>query len=306
VSTADTPERPQNVFTEEPAVAAAKKADQAVPGEKPGQTSADSAPTPDKPKRKPKGNRRAERKFAKLRRELEVATSENTELKGRLEALENAGPAPTPKPEPQLREFKTPREYADAVAAWVKESKPAPKPTPKPEKPKPSANTAHAEDLKTFAADGNKRLGDKFTAAFTNKDLAINQVMGEFMLDSDLGPELMVYLHEHEDEAKQIWLDKPEAATERLEAIEAALDEDEPTTQVTDHDGKPERDAQGKFVKKPDPEPKPTIGTKSNAPPAPGDSERGEVVPATDLEKAEMDDYSKTRRKQYADRGERV
>ncbi len=303
VSTADTPERPQNVFTEEPVIAAAKKADSAAPGDDPGQNSDDSATPPDKAKRKPHRDRPAERRISKLTKQLDVSNSENAELKTRIEALENAAPAPKTKPEPQLRDFKTPREYADAVAAWVAESKPA----PKPKKPaKPTANTAHAEELKRFAKDGTKRLGDKFQAAFQTKELAINQVMGEFLLDSDLGPELMVYLHEHQDEARQIWFDDAEAANERLEAIELKLDSPTATTDDA-NDNKPARDKDGKFVKaEPDPEPKPTTGTKSSAPPAPSDSEKGDNIPDTNLEKAGMDDYAATRRKQIRASGGRA
>ena len=306
VSTADTPERPQNVFTEEPGIAAAKQADQAASDDMSGQTSDNSAKPPDKSKRKPHRDRPAERRISKLTRQLDASHSENADLKTRLEALETAAPAPKAKPEPQLRDFKSPREYATAISTWIADSESATKPKSTTDKKpaRPSANTAHAEDLKKFAADGKERLGDTFTKAFTNDDLAINQVMGEFILDSDLGPEVMVYLHEHQDEARQIWFDKPDEANKRLEAIEAELDK--PTATTDDNDGKPKRDATGKFVKQPDPEPKPTTGTKSSAPPAPSDSEKGVTIPTTDLEKAGMDDYANTRRKSYRDQGYRM
>lgn len=305
VSTADTPERPQNVFTEEPAVAEAREASKAAPGE-PGQTSDDSAKSPDKSKRKSPRDRPAERRISKLTRKLDASQTENAELRERIEALEADKPAPKKTPEPQLRDFKTPQEYAHALNKWETEQKPAPKPKAKPAKP--TASKAHAENLKRFAKDGTERIGDTFQAAFKDNDLAINQVMGEFMLDSDIGPEIMVHLHENQDLARQIWFDKPEEATKRLEAIEAELDGDKPATQTDDAagDDSPARNADGTFAKaEPDPEPK-TRTTKSNAPPAPGDSERGELVPGTDLEKAGMDDYSATRRKQYKERGERI
>ena len=307
VSTADTPERPQNVFTEEPGIAEAREASQAAPGDKPGQTSDDSAKPPDKSKRKPHRDRPAERRISKLTRQLDASNSENADLKGRIEALEANQDKPAAKPEPQLRDFKTPREYADAVAAWVTDSKPAPKPKPK-TPAKPTANTRHAEDLKKFAAEGKERIGDKFQAAFTDNDLGINQVMGEFMLDSDVGPEVMVYLHEHQDEARQIWFDKADAANERLEAIEAKVS-GEPATTTDDvpGDDKPARNPDGTFAKaEPDPEPKPTTGTKSSAPPAPSDSEKGVTIPDTNLEQAPMDDYANSRRKSYRDRGYRM
>jgi hypothetical protein len=295
VSTEDTPERPQNVFTEEPAISEAK-ASPSAPGDDPGQTSDDSDPPPRK-KRKHR-DRPAERRISKLSEQLEASNATNAELTARLDALEAKPPAA--KPEPKLRDFQTPREYADAVAAWVKDSTPAAKPKPK---AKPTENSKLTEARKQFAVDGNKRLGDTFQDAFTADDLAINQTMGEFMLDSDLGPELLVYLHTHQDEARAIWFDKPEEANKRLEAIEDTLDSGKPEPKIDD-DGKPARGKDGKFVKEPDPEPK-TRTSKSNAPAAPSDSERGEVVPSTDLEKAPMDDYSRTRRKQYRDRGER-
>lgn len=308
VSTADTPERPQNVFTEEPEVAAAKKADQAAPDDEPGQTSGDSATPPNKPKRKPHRDRPAERRISKLTRQLDASQSENAQLKEQLEAAEIKAPAP--KPEPKLQDFMTPREYADAVAAWVVESKPAPKPKSKPDKPaKPTANTQHAEDLKKFAAEGNERIGDKFQAAFTDKTLAINQVMGEFLFDSDLGPEIMVHLHEHQDLARQIWFDSKETATERLEALETELEGGTPPSDEIADDGKRTRDASGKFVKgdkKPEPEPKPKTGTKSSAPPAPSDSDKGEVIPDANLETADMDKYADSRRKTYRSQGYRM
>ncbi len=304
VSTADTPERPQNVFTEEPAIAEAR-ASEAASGNQPGQNSDDSASSPDKSKRKPHRDRPAERRISKLTKKLDISQATNAELLERIEALETNAPAPKKAPEPQFRDFKTPQEYAHALTAWEKESKPAPKQTPKPGTPaKPTASTAQAEALKQFAKDGNKRLGDTFKVAFKDNDLAINKVMGEFLLDSDLGPEVMVYLHEHPDEARQIWFDDLDAANERLDAIEAELDE--PTTATDDAGGnKPTRGKDGKFVKaEPDPEPK-TRTTKSSAPPAPGDSERGEIVPDTNLEKAGMEDYAATRRKQLRDQGQR-
>lgn len=310
VSTADTPERPQNVFTEEPEVAAAKKADQSAPDTKPGQTSDDSDTPPNKSKRKPHRDRPAERRISKLTRQLDASNSENADLKGRIEALENAAPAPKVKPEPKLQDFKTPREYADAVAAWVVESKPASKPKTKPAKP--TANTQHAEDLKKFAADGNERIGEKFQAAFTDKTLAINQVMGEFLFDSDLGPEIMVHLHEHQDLARQIWFDSNEEATKRLEALETELEGDPPPSDEIADDGKPaeqQRGADGKFVKddkKPESEPKPKTGTKSSAPPAPSDSDKGEIIPDANLETADMDKYADSRRKTYRSQGYRM
>lgn len=309
VSTADTPERPQNVFTEEPAVAAAQEASTAAPGEKPGQTSDDSATPPNKSKRKPHRDRPAERRISKLTRQLDASEATNAELLGRIEKLEAGQAAKPPAPEPQLKDFKTPKEYAHALNAWEAEQKPAAKPksTDKPAKPKPSANTAHAEDLKTFANEGKERIGEKFQAAFTDNDLAINQVMGEFLLDSDVGPEVMVYLHEHQDEARQIWFDKPEEANKRLEAIESKLDGNEPPPGDTNDDGKPARNPDGTFATKaPDPEPKRKATTKSSAPPAPSDSERGETIPDTNLEKAPMDDYAAQRRKQIRAAGGRA
>ena len=167
-----------------------------------------------------------------------------------------------------------------------------------------SQQQAHADDLKAFAKDGTDRLGDTFQDAFTNTDLAINQVMGEYLLDSDLGPDIMVYLNEHQEVAKQIWLDSPKAAAKRLGDIEDELEQGSPGDQDDDDDGKPKRDATGKFAKKSDPKPK--TGTKSNAPPAPGESERGEVHHDKNLETAGMDDYAATRRAQIKRDGGRI
>ncbi len=137
VSTADTPpERQINVLTEDPGIAAARKASEAAPGDQPGQTSGDSATPPDKSKPKPPRNRSAERRISKLTKRLDVSQATNAGLReeldatsARLDALES-NKAPTK--EPQLKDFETPPEYAEAHSAWKLEQSAEP---PKPGKP---------------------------------------------------------------------------------------------------------------------------------------------------------------------------
>ena len=303
VSTADTPpERPQNVFTEEPEIAAARKDSKAAPTDPPdGQKSDDSATPPDKAKPKPKRNRPAERRISKLNRKLEQEREEKealanqvAELNERLSKVESAASA---KPEPQLKDFENPQEYAKAYAKWDKEqaaatetTKPKAEPKPKADPKPPAASGPHAaDDLVAFAQDGSERLGEDFETAFKDKDLAVNQAMGEFLLNSDVGPELYVHLHKNPTLAKSIYLEGPEDAQERLAELEEQIAEGET----------PEPEP------KPEPKQKEKASTKSKAPKPPSPPDRGEVLPEKNLETADMDDYAATRRKQLKEAGHR-
>ncbi len=290
-TTEATTERPMNVFTEEPAVTAARKQAESASGKKPDQTSDGSDASPDNQETGNTGRRRGSRKLARLYRKLEDADERDTaqaaeieSLQARIDTLEKADP----KPEPELKDFKSGREYHKAMQKWEADATAAAKPKPR-AKPRPDPDHSDtqpspyaAADLKALIKDGKKRFGEKFEDAWDDKDLAINKVIGDFLLDSDFGAELLIHLHEKPELAKEIVLETKKEATSRLELLEETLEK-------AAKEGT--RGPDGKF-KKPDPNESQTVKTKSKAPTAPSDSERGTTIPEADLETADMDTYA--------------
>lgn len=208
-----------------PAIPATSAAD-----DKDGPITSDSdsgkAPTP------PKRNRPAERRIRKLTDKLSAAEAKDAanvnriaELEGQVETLVSATPKAA---EPKLNDFANPREYAKAYAKWEGSPETAPKPTRRAAAPKPKADTPPAappkphqdSEILGFQERGKKKLGDEFIEALGEKT-AVNQLMGEYMLDHDVGPEMYVHLANNPEEARKIYDSSVPRQIKAMEALAA-------------------------------------------------------------------------------------
>lgn len=296
VSTAETPQTRDEitVVTEEKL-----KPQDAVPAPLSDEPKPDASATPenDKPKsddgsgdQPRKRNRSAERKIRSLTRKLSEAESRGTAsdekvaaLEAELETLKATPPAPR-KPKPKLADFKTSEEYAEAHVAWKTESEaPAPKP-PAPKKPDPTSTGATGNpDFDELAEEGEKRLGSEFKEALYDQTLPLSKNMSEFIFDSDVGPELVMWLDDHREEAREMF-------DMRRSKVEAALEEVETGLSGTPAKETPKadtskRDSGGRF--------------RGKASPPPGDPIGGGVGGTSTNEIQEglsMDEFAKRRR----------
>ncbi len=317
------PERPtdQHVTTDDAAnplnpeaVQQAAQADAAAAtdGGSKGKTD-DSATSDNNQQTKPPGRRSQERRFARMRdrltrteQKLAKRDQEVEELRGRLDKLE-AGAGDNPPAEPQLADFKTPQEYATAYAKWQADQKGASTPQPKqpkqPAQPATPAPPAPAdEDVQAFVKRGKERLGDAFMEALEDPEsTTVSPVMGEYMLESEHGPELYLYLADHQELARKIANKTETFAMRELEKLEALakdgklLDSDDGGDTSTS-DGvetvetSPTGGDQGKRSKQ----------TKAPAPPADAGRDGGDTALPPNPETESMEDYAARRRKEEA------
>lgn len=274
----------------------------------------DSAPeTPEKPQA-PKRNRSAERRIARLTAKLAESEAKRTasesrlsELERSVEELRNSQPKPKPAPEPQLRDFDTPQEYAKAYAQW-EEAKatpaaakpPAAKPpaTPEPKAPDPKDTEPDVvaptdAELAVFFQEGAE-LGDAFAAAVKVEGLPVSKRMGRFMVESDVGPEMYVYLSKHPAEAAAIYRANKDDARTRLEKLEQTIRNAGDAISVEPE--QPETPPE-------DSTPPPKGARRTKAPEPPSDATpRGGATRGVRPEDESMDEYAERRRKEEARR----
>ena len=305
VVTTDTPLEVQESSEADPNAKAAA----AKPG-----GSNEQKPAPATTKRKPRRDKSAEGKIHKLTamlddsgKTIEANTAEIAELREQVEALEAATPE---VPEPKLDDFKTPQEYAKAYAKW---SKPAAKPKPKPA-PAPAAKPAASTEPAPAAADpeivdfrkrGTEKLGDEFVEALQVEGQAVNQLMGEFIFDSEFGPEIYVHLSNNQTDARKIYDASSRRAITALEALEVKakageLDVGEGQLSIQDPAELDEHDTGPAKTTKAAP-------TKTKAPTPPSSTKDGASVNlAKDPEKESMDEYGARRAKEEAVKAGRI
>jgi hypothetical protein len=258
-------------------------------------------------------NRPAERKIKKLTDKLSAAEARDVEnanriadLEGQVETLTDA----TPKPkEPQLRDFDNAPDYARAHAKWsAAKEPPAPKPTRKPAarppadpaKPKPVPD----QEILDFQAKGKKKLGDEFVAAL-GEETPVNQLMGEYMIDHDLGPEIYVHLTNNQEEARKIFDSSAPRAEKAMAALaaravkgeldagnEGELDIADPPPNPADDDYE-------------DPGHEPPKVTKAPEPPKDTSVDGNAAIPVNP-ENESMEDYAARRAKEEARKAGRV
>jgi hypothetical protein len=284
-------------------------ADAAPPGQPGASNNQDPAPGADK--HKPQRDRPAERRIAKLSKQLDDAKSEGqadkvriTQLEHDLQELKTTVEAKPPPAEPQLVDFPDPKAYAEAYAGWKTEvaaSKPKPKATPAaPAKPPVELKDRPGQDpaIQAWQEAGTEAHGDRFDEALDRKGTAVNQMMGEFLEFSEHGHAIYIHLAENQAESKEIFRYGPaktERAMKALEKKAAAGELIEGELQVADppDPGKPDKD--------PKATPKAAAPAKTKAPEPPSSTKDGAAVNLTaDPENESMDDYAARRQKEEA------
>ncbi len=257
-------------------------------------------------------NRPAERQIRKLKHKLTDADARESanatriaELEGQVTALTDA----TPKSkEPLLKDFDSPAEYAKAYSKWDQAPEIAPKPKRKAAPPKPTRSDdappaddppAPDKEILNFHERGKKKLGDEFVEAL-GEPAAVNQLMGEYMIDHDLGPEIYVHLTNNPEDAKKIFNSSTPRATKAMETLAARaakgeLDAgQEGELQIAPAPGNP---ADDDYVEDQDLEP-PRV---TRAPEPPSDTKvTGDTPAKVDPNSENMDDYAARRLKEEA------
>lgn len=267
VSTEETPKRePMNVVTSENESASQvdPQPDPAAPP-KGASNEGDSADPTDPPKDPPKSrrSRRAERRIAALQKQVDEAKSEGEAAKAEVAELRKeidqlkAGPPAEPLKKPKLGDFKTAEEFGAAWAKWeAQEAAAAEPPPPKKEDPPKKAEAPPAAEpppeAEVLAEKGAKLYGDEFEEVLFSDDLILSENMADYAFESEKGPELIMWLDEHPEDAKELFRMRPTKLRKELDEIVAELQ----TPEAPAGDKTPARDPDtGKFVSKQDPPP---------------------------------------------------
>lgn len=240
---------------------------------------------------------KSERDNAVSQQAIADLQQENTELKAKQAKA----------PEPQLEDFDSPKDYAKAFSKWETDTTAAaepPKPKPAATEPaaaaaSPSGARASDDEVTDFTKRGTEKLGDSFRDAIQDDPddpTPVNQVMGEFIFDSDVGPEIFVHLANNKEEAKKIYDSSPRRAEKMLNALEAKAAKGEldvgegalnvaPPPDLGEHDTL-DKDKGGKG------------STGTNAPEPVNTKEGGDASLTSDPETESMDVYANRRRKE--------
>jgi hypothetical protein len=345
VRTKDVPRPPDNsVVTDELQASGQGEAATGKPekksGDKSGSNDEDSAARTPKEGDDPNSqhsrrDRHAEKRIRKLTRRLAAERDRNTANDRRIQSLEQQideikkAPAASTAPEPELKDFKSPQEYAKAYAKWegAKAGGKPPKaadddsterqPPAKRKEPPPREVVADQEDVKAFSQRGKKKLGDEFLDAMESaaaKEFAVSKVMGDFILEHELGPEIFVYLADNPELSRRIY-DKSEtfavkelrklaakakagklADSDPDEHAEGDEDEERDDDEREDDDERGESRRKGGDREDSDDELE-RRQTKAPKPKESGD-DRGQPNAVVDLDDLDMDAYAEARRKQ--------
>ena len=309
VSTEERPRPPEaSVVTDEIKPPGAEQAAASQADDPAGQAQTGSESAPDDSDKETKPGRRAQRKIRALNREkaeleqkLQRQSREYEELEKRLEALEKTAPKPT---KPKLSDFKDEDAYFEARKAFeeAEAAEPAPRrrsrTEPDPEEPAPVATR---EELQAWVSEGTSKLGDAFLAAKENKGLDVDAMMGEYLLDAELGHEMYVHLHRNPKLATEIYSESSPIekvrAMQKLErtVTKAKADAEKGKGASSQEAGgaggnHQPRDEAGRFR------------TGTRAPPPGPERERGGGTVTQDLRELSMDDYAKVRTKQIKEK----
>ena len=278
-------------------------------------TTKPSAGSDDKEK-KPKSSGRdrpAERKIKKLMTQvsdLEGGRLQDQSVIDGLQTQIDALKAKTPEtPEPQLKDFDSPAEYAKAFGKWDAAQKPTkptdadagkpPAGTRDPTKHathEPTGQSAPDEEIVDFHKRGKSKLGDEFIEALEKSGTAVDSDMGEFLIDSEFGAEIYIHLANNQDDAKKIFDSGAIRKVKALEALEVKakagtldIDSMQDAITVVDND-----DDQTGGKKPPAGD---AVQTKAKDPPS-STREPGSAEIKADPENEDMDTYAKRRNKE--------
>lgn len=242
-----------------------------------------------------------EKRIKRLTRKLAESEEARQATESQLEAMRqelDELKAQRKKPEkPKLEDFKDPEEYAEAYQAWkaeTKESKSERKPPAKPQKQPTPAELP--PEIKAFHEKGFEKFGDDFKEALEER-FPVNQLMGEYMIDHELGTDLFLYLANNPEEAFKINDSSPYRATKLLNDLAAKAEKGE-LEDVPDGQLQFEEEDKGKKDEKQEKPQKKRGGAASRAPEPANHKPEGEHDGKQDLEKMDMDDYAAMRQKQ--------
>lgn len=267
------------------------------------QNTAKSADADQKPK--PTANKPVERKIKRLTRRLKEAQAQNEQLKERyaseleqvkaeLDQLRAKQSAPA---KPKFEDYRDPEEFAEAFAKWKSaQEKPAPKAQPKEPQRQTPPTAAPDEEILAFREKGKEQFGDEFVEVQSDPSVPITKPIGEYILDSDHGPAMYLYLANNEEHALQIAKMRSSAKREeQLAAIEAAI---EAKGGHWDVDVKAPASSNAKQ----------STGDQSSkkvskAPPPPSEPDKGSAARDVNLQEVDMETYATTRRKQLKEKG---
>ncbi|MGI9251130.1 MAG: hypothetical protein ACR2PR_08030 [Pseudohongiellaceae bacterium] len=230
----------------------------------------------------------------------------------RLEAGQNAAP------EPELKDFDDPKAYAKAYTKWEADQKPAAsddtvsRPGDEARDPTKHASDDSAQlglvddEVKSFRERGAEKLGDEFQEALESDGVAVDQNMGEFMMDSDFGPEIYVHLANNPDESKKIFDSSARRQMSALEDLEAKakkgeLDVGDDGQVVTSDDDTSDAGDQDAGGKKTTQSRTATRTTQAKEPPS-DTTDSGSSSLEPDPENESMDDYAARRARETRQR----
>ena len=310
VSTKETPrdDEPMNVVTEEklegqpsPQADAAPPKDGAPdPGKSATPDPKDQSNDGDQPPKKKRG--RGDRRIARLQRELREERAkgaqrdqENQRLSQEVESLKQAQASP-PLEKPKLQDFKDAEEFGKAWAKWEAQQKqpdaaPPPPATPPPAATPPATPQVDPE-VAAFEEKGVELYGEDFAETLHDPSLPLSPNMADYLFDSDKGTELLLFLDENREDAKDLFHLRPRALAKKFAEIEAELESPPPPADNPPPDSERPRDDKGRYISR-SPEP---------PPPPPGAPERGAASDTSGeiKEGLSMDEYARRRRAQMS------
>jgi hypothetical protein len=213
---------------------------EAPKGEDEGQV--ETPPAEGQPEEKSESAKRREREKAyraRLQAEAAEAKAEAEQAKARRQAILDAGKKEAP---PKEADFPDPLEYAAAKAVWgagqmmterearsASEAAEAAEAKVKEISQRESAVIAQAWTAQVAEAKG--RYADFDQVALAN-DLPVTKAMGELIMTSDAGPDVLYHLGQNRALAAQIAAMNPVEAARAIGRIEARLDTPKPRTET--------------------------------------------------------------------------
>lgn len=295
----------------------------AASDDKSDQTTQAPAASDDNQQQPHKRDRSAERKIGKLTKKLSNLETSRTEdrqqierLQGEVETLKQS--TASASPEPELKDFASPQEYAKAFSKWETGQKAASSKKPADTGTQQGARdpNAHAQhdnpgkiepdkEVIDFQTRGKKKLGDEFSEALEIQNTAVDTDMADFLVDSDFGPEIYVHLANNQDEARKIFDSGSRRKMAALDALEvkAKAGDLDIEGQVIVETGDKDRTTGDKKTSKlgaqdnDDPNAKPAAKeTKAGDPPDTGGTGNAPLKPDPNSES--MDDYAARRQRE--------
>ncbi len=307
VSTRETPkEPPPKVVTDESenAPGAVQDATAAQSADQTSETTDASATPESKPK--PPRDRRTERKMRRLHKQLAAEKRRNEVNDERIARLErniallernqaNSG-NPRPAAKPQLADFDSAEDFARAFSKWESNQATAPGTQPAAtstqQQPSQPAPTPEQDEYADFRALGEERIGADFVEASETTDWPVSPLMADYLVDSDLGPEIYTHLFNNQSVAKKVSrLKTEEKVAEHLDAIAKQITD----AGTWDFDAEPGPTTTETGQQQAS-QPSTPAARASNAPPPPSPPDRGTTQAKPNVDEMSMDDYAAHRR----------